>query len=53
MWDRWRKAGLTMLRIIATIMNAMTITTMVAVFIYEYGTAYRWLRRKFTGRAIR
>jgi len=38
-----------LLRIIATIMNAMTIATMVAVFIYECETAYRWLRRKFRG----
>lgn len=35
MRDRWRKTGLTMLRIIATIMNAMTIATMVAVIAYE------------------
>ncbi|MHA0320337.1 hypothetical protein ACXY7D_18785 [Sphingomonas melonis] len=53
MWGRWRETGLTMLRIIAAIMNAMTIATMVAVFIYECGTGYRLLRRKFTDRAIR
>ena len=52
MRDRWGETGLTMLRIIATIMNAMTIATMVAIFIYECGTVYRWLRRKFTDRAI-
>jgi hypothetical protein len=46
MWDRWVETGLTMLRIIATIMNAMTIATMVAVFVYECGAAYRWLRQK-------
>jgi hypothetical protein len=41
MRDRWRETGLTMLRIIATIMNAITIATMVAVFVYECGTVYR------------
>lgn len=46
MRDRWRETGLTMLRIIATIINAMTIATMVAVFVYECGTVCRWLRRK-------
>lgn len=50
MRDRWRKASLTMLRIIATIMNAMTVATMVAVFVYECAAAYRWLRRKLAYR---
>jgi hypothetical protein len=53
MRDRWRETGLRMLRIIATIMNAITIATMVAVFVYECGTVYRWLRRKLTVRATR
>lgn len=47
MRDRWRKTGLTVPLIIATMMNVMTIATMVAVFVYECGAVYRWLRDKF------
>lgn len=48
MRDRWRKASLTMLRIIATIMNAMTMATVVAVLIYECGALSRLLSGKIT-----
>lgn len=48
MRDRWRKASLTMLRIIATITNAMTIATVVAVFVYECGALSRLLSGKIT-----
>nr|WP_157846223.1 hypothetical protein [Sphingomonas melonis] len=53
MRDGWRKTGLMLLRIIATITNAMTIATVVAVFVYECGTAYRWLRRKLANQSAR
>lgn len=53
MRDGWRQTGLMMLRIIATIMNAMTIATMVAVFVYECGAVCRWLRRKLVDRSAR